>query len=149
MIEALEIDPFDSDHWLYGTGLTLYGGHDLTKWDTTHNITISSLAVGIEEMAVLGLASPPNGTELLAAVGDDCGFTYKSTSDLGTAPQTPWMTPIWTSTTDVGECTRLIPPYILHPTDMIQTTPATSPRTSCAWATPTARRRSPSPPTAA
>ena len=34
MIEALEIDPHDSDHWLYATGLTVYGGHDLTKWDT-------------------------------------------------------------------------------------------------------------------
>jgi xyloglucan-specific exo-beta-1,4-glucanase len=103
MIEALEIDPLDSDHWLYGTGLTLYGGHDLTKWDTVHNVSISSLAVGIEEMAVLGLASAPGGTELLAAVGDDCGFTFKSSSDLGTSPKTPWMNPMWTSSTDVGE----------------------------------------------
>ncbi|KAK4237239.1 hypothetical protein C8A03DRAFT_44884 [Achaetomium macrosporum] len=101
MIEALEINPLDSDHWLYGTGLTLYGGHDLTKWDTAHNVSISSLAVGIEEMAVLGLASAPGGTELLAAVGDDCGFTFKSSSDLGTSPKTPWMNPIWTSSTDV------------------------------------------------
>ncbi|KAH6842955.1 hypothetical protein B0I37DRAFT_418097 [Chaetomium sp. MPI-CAGE-AT-0009] len=102
MIEALEINPLDSDHWLYGTGLTLYGGHDLTKWDTaTRNVTISSLAVGIEEMAVLGLASPVGGSELLAAVGDDCGFTFKTSQDLGTSPQTPWMNPIWTSATDV------------------------------------------------
>ncbi|KAL2176210.1 glycoside hydrolase family 74 protein [Thermothelomyces heterothallicus CBS 202.75] len=102
MIEALVIDPHDSDHWLYGTGLTLYGGHDLTKWDTeTRNVTISSLAAGIEEMAVLGLASPANGSELLAAVGDDCGFTFRKSQDLGTSPQTPWMNPIWTSTTDV------------------------------------------------
>lgn len=28
---ALSIDPFDSNHWLYGTGATLYGGHDLLK----------------------------------------------------------------------------------------------------------------------
>ncbi|KAJ4293836.1 Xyloglucanase [Collariella sp. IMI 366227] len=102
MIEALEIDPLDSDHWLYGTGLTLYGGRDLTKWDTAvRNVSISSLAVGIEEMAVLGLASPPGGSELLAAVGDDCGFTFRSSSDLGTSPKTPWMTPMWTSSTDV------------------------------------------------
>ncbi|KAK4151933.1 hypothetical protein C8A00DRAFT_16713 [Chaetomidium leptoderma] len=102
MIEALEINPLDSDHWLYGTGMTIFGGHDLTKWDTaTRNVSISSLAVGIEEMAVLGLASPLGGSELLAAVGDVSGFTFKSSSDLGTSPKTPWMNPIWTSTTDV------------------------------------------------
>ncbi|KAK3692309.1 hypothetical protein B0T22DRAFT_446973 [Podospora appendiculata] len=102
MIEALEINPLDSDHWLYGTGLTLYGGHDLTNWDTTtRNVSISSLADGIEEFAVLGLASAPGGTELLAAVGDDNGFTYVKSTDLGTSPQTNWMTPEWTSSTDV------------------------------------------------
>ncbi|GAB1315864.1 Xyloglucanase [Madurella fahalii] len=101
MIEALEIDPLDSDHWLYGTGLTLFGGRDLTKWDTTRNITISSLAVGIEEMAVLGLASAPGGSELLAAVGDNNGFTFRSSDDLDTSPQTPWMNPMSTSGTDV------------------------------------------------
>ena len=57
MIESLEIDPFDSDHWLYGTGETIYGGHDLTKWDTVHNVTIQSLADGIEEFAVQDLKS--------------------------------------------------------------------------------------------
>jgi len=31
MMEALVIDPFDSNHWLYGTGATIYGGHDLLK----------------------------------------------------------------------------------------------------------------------
>ncbi|KAH6617978.1 hypothetical protein B0J18DRAFT_266383 [Chaetomium sp. MPI-SDFR-AT-0129] len=102
MIESLEIDPTDSDHWLYGTGLTLYGGHDLTKWDAAdRNVSISSLAVGIEEFAVLGLASPVGGSELLAAVGDDSGFTFEADTDLGTSPQTPWMNPSWTSSTDV------------------------------------------------
>lgn len=59
MMEALAIDPFDSNHWLYGTGLTIFGGHDLLKWDTAHNVTIKSLADGIEETAVLGLLAPP------------------------------------------------------------------------------------------
>lgn len=103
MIEALEINPLDSDHWLYATGLTVYGGHDLTKWDTDHNVSISSLADGIEEMAVLGLASVPGGSELLAAVGDDNGFTFKTSDSLRTSPQTPWMTPMWTTSTDVGK----------------------------------------------
>ncbi|KAH8881501.1 glycoside hydrolase family 74 protein [Thozetella sp. PMI_491] len=101
MIESLEIDPLDSDHWLYGTGLTLYGGHDLTKWDTVHNITISSLADGIEETSVQGLASVPGGTELLAAVGDDSGFTFLNGSDIRTAPKTNWMNPEWDTSTDV------------------------------------------------
>ncbi|KAK3995910.1 Xyloglucanase [Cladorrhinum sp. PSN332] len=101
MIEALEINPLDSDHWLYGTGLTVFGGRDLTKWDTTRNVSIHSMAVGIEEMAVLGLASAPDGSELLAAVGDNNGFTFKSSNDLKTSPQTPWMNPWYTSSTDV------------------------------------------------
>jgi xyloglucan-specific exo-beta-1,4-glucanase len=101
MIESLEIDPFDSNHWLYGTGLTIMGGHDLTKWDTVHNVTISTLANGIEEMAVTGLASVPGGSELLVAVGDDSGFTYATSSSLGTAPSTNWMTPEFTTSTSV------------------------------------------------
>jgi xyloglucan-specific exo-beta-1,4-glucanase len=101
MIEALEIDPFDSNHWLYGTGLTIMGGHDLTSWDTVHNVTISTLANGIEEMAVTGLASVPGGSELLVAVGDDSGFTYLSSSNLGTAPASNWLTPEFTTSTDV------------------------------------------------
>ncbi|KAI0466526.1 carbohydrate-binding module family 1 protein [Xylaria cf. heliscus] len=101
MIESLVIDPFDSDHWLYATGLTVFGGHDLTKWDTTHNITIEVLADGIEEFAVLGLASAPGGSELLAAVGDDSGFTFASSSALKTSPQKPWMDPIFSSSTSV------------------------------------------------
>ncbi|KKA28497.1 hypothetical protein TD95_003225 [Thielaviopsis punctulata] len=101
MIESLEIDPHDSDHWVYGTGLTLFGGNDLTKWDTVHNISIDIMATGIEEMAVLGLASVPGGTELLAAVGDDSGFSFASSADLGTPPKTMWGTPKFTSSTGV------------------------------------------------
>ncbi|KAI0477200.1 family 74 glycoside hydrolase [Xylariaceae sp. FL0804] len=101
MIEALVIDPLDSDHWLYGTGLTMYGGHDLTKWDTVHNVTIQSLADGIEEMSVQGLASAPGGSELLAAVGDDSGFTFADAGDLGTPPKVLWQDPIFTTSTAV------------------------------------------------
>ncbi|KAI1435465.1 hypothetical protein GGR50DRAFT_687039 [Xylaria sp. CBS 124048] len=101
MTENLVIDPFDSDHWLYSTGLTVFGGHDLTKWDTVHNITIDVLADGIEEFAVLGLASVPGGSELLAAVGDDSGFTFASSSLLDTSPQNLWMDPIFSSSSSV------------------------------------------------
>jgi len=98
MIEAFEIDPHDSDHFLYGTGLTVYGGHDLTKWDTIHNITIQSLADGIEETAVLEVASAPGGSELLAAVGDISGFTFAKDKDLSSSPKATWNNPKFTST---------------------------------------------------
>ncbi|KAI2617762.1 glycoside hydrolase family 74 protein [Hypoxylon sp. NC1633] len=101
MIEALVIDPLDSDHWLYSTGLTVFGGHDLTKWDTAHNVSIQSLADGIEEFAVQDLVSPPGGSELLAAVGDDSGFTFKDTASLRSSPGTPWMNPIWSTSSSV------------------------------------------------
>ena len=70
MMEALVIDPFDSNHWLYGTGETIYGGHDLLNWDSTHNVTIESLADGIEETSIQGLISPPTGPSLLSSIGD-------------------------------------------------------------------------------
>ncbi|KAH7323000.1 family 74 glycoside hydrolase [Stachybotrys elegans] len=97
MIESLEIDPTDSDHWLYGTGLTVFGGHDLTNWDTVHNISIHSLADGIEETAVQDLQSAPGGSELFVAVGDVSGYTFRSASDLDTAPDVPWNNPMFSS----------------------------------------------------
>jgi xyloglucan-specific exo-beta-1,4-glucanase len=83
MIESLEIDPFDSNHWLYGTGKSVYGGHDLTNWDTKHNISISVLANGIEETSVQDLIAPP-GLPLVSSVGDVAGWVHTS---LTTAPQ--------------------------------------------------------------
>lgn len=101
MIEALEIDPFDSDHWLYGTGLTLFGGHDLTNWDTVHNVTIEVLADGIEETSVQDLQSAPSGPELLVAVGDDSGFTFQSADVLEKSPATYWQNPTYSTSTSV------------------------------------------------
>ncbi|KAK2758283.1 Xyloglucanase [Arachnomyces sp. PD_36] len=99
MIESLEINPFDSDHWLYGTGLTIYGGHDLTNWDTVHNVTIQSLADGIEETAVLDLASAESGASLMAAVGDVGGFTFNET--LTEVPKDAWTNPLFASNSGV------------------------------------------------
>ncbi|KAG4441073.1 hypothetical protein IFR05_003427 [Cadophora sp. M221] len=98
MVEALVIDPFDSNHWLYGTGATIYGSRDLLNWDSIHNVTVKSLANGIEETAVLGLLVAPGGPPLLSAVGDIGGFTHTS---LDVAPDQAWHTPTYGTTRDL------------------------------------------------
>jgi len=100
MIEALVIDPFDSDHFLYGTGATIYGSHDLTNWDTEGTFLLESLADGVEETAVQSLLAPPSasGPILLSAVGDIEGFIHVS---LTSPPAQEFMTPEWTTTADL------------------------------------------------
>ncbi|MEC0371725.1 xyloglucanase [Paenibacillus chibensis] len=83
MIGDLEIDPFNSDRILYGTGATLYGSSNVTALDQGQNVNISVMANGIEETAVLGLISPPSGAHLLSSMGDIGGFRHE---DLTKAP---------------------------------------------------------------
>ncbi|KAK0246051.1 hypothetical protein EDD85DRAFT_944431 [Armillaria nabsnona] len=97
MMEALSIDPFDSDHFLYGTGATIYGSRDLTLWDSVHNISLSSMADGIEETSVQALISPPGGPSLISGVGDIQGFVH---TDLDT-PTTSFSSPVWTTVVDL------------------------------------------------
>ncbi|KIO29296.1 glycoside hydrolase family 74 protein [Tulasnella calospora MUT 4182] len=98
MIEALVIDPFDSNHWLYGTGLTIYGGRDLTNWDTVHNVTLKVLADGIEESAVQALISPPTGPRLISGMYDVEGFVHNS---LDAVPTTKFTGPLWGGVTSL------------------------------------------------
>ncbi|KAI0778119.1 hypothetical protein BD413DRAFT_465545 [Trametes elegans] len=99
MMEGLSIDPFDSNHWLYGTGETIYGGHDLLKWDTAdRNITLKSLADGVEETSVQGLISPPVGAHLISAIGDVDGFVH---TDLDSPPLVSFANPTYSSSSDI------------------------------------------------
>lgn len=91
--------PISADNLgLYGTGATIYGSGDLLRWDTEHNVTVKSLANGIEETAVLGLLVVPGGPPLLSAVGDIGGFTHTS---LDVAPDQAWHTPTYGTTRDI------------------------------------------------
>ncbi|WP_025678910.1 X2-like carbohydrate binding domain-containing protein [Paenibacillus massiliensis] len=77
MIGDLEIDPFDSDRMMYGTGATLYGSDNVTKWDEPNGkIDISVMAKGIEETYVRDLISPPTGAPLISALADISGFRH-------------------------------------------------------------------------
>nr|WP_278248935.1 xyloglucanase [Streptomonospora litoralis] len=82
MTQAMEIDPFDSDRLMYGTGATLYGTRDLTDWDSDETVTIEPMARGIEETAVNDLAAPPGDTPLVSALGDIGGFRHEDLSEV-------------------------------------------------------------------
>ncbi|MBX9392775.1 cellulose binding domain-containing protein [Streptomyces sp. TRM72054] len=98
MTEALEIDPFDSDRMMYGTGATIYGTENLTNWDSGSTFTIKPMVQGLEETAVLDLASPPSGAPLLSALGDIGGFRH---TDLTKVPPMMYTQPNFTSTTSL------------------------------------------------
>ena len=78
MNESLAIDPFNSDRLFYGTGATVYRTTQLTNWDRDTTFTIRPAAKGLEETAVLDLASPPSGAPLVSALGDIGGFFHAS-----------------------------------------------------------------------
>ncbi|GEM47231.1 WD40/YVTN/BNR-like repeat-containing protein [Deinococcus cellulosilyticus] len=84
MVDDLEIDPFDSNRMMYGTGATVFGSTNLTEWDKGNKIDLKVMAQGIEETAVLDLISPPKGANLYSALGDIAGFKH---DDLTKVPQ--------------------------------------------------------------
>ena len=94
MVGALEIDPFNSDRMMYGTGATIYGSDDLTAWDRGEMIHISVKVHGLEETAVLDLISPPSGAHLLSGLGDLNGFRH---DDFDVAPAKIFTTPSFTA----------------------------------------------------
>ncbi|MFF3846296.1 cellulose binding domain-containing protein [Streptomyces sp. NPDC002328] len=98
MTEALEIDPFDSNRMMYGTGATVYGTENLGNWDTGGQFTIRPMVQGLEETAVNDLASPPSGAPLLSALGDVGGFRH---TDLTKVPSMMFTSPNFTTTTSL------------------------------------------------
>src|SRR5215469_16879626 len=100
MVSGMAIDPFNSDHMLYGTGMTMWGTNDLTQWDSGNQFALSIAAQGIEETNVLGLVSPPagGGAHLYSALGDASGFAHVS---MTTAPTFPFAIPFFGSMTSI------------------------------------------------
>ncbi|MCL6731991.1 cellulose binding domain-containing protein [Streptomyces neyagawaensis] len=98
MTESLEIDPFDSNRMMYGTGATIYGTENLTNWDSGAKFTVKPMVRGLEETAVNDLASPPSGAPLLSALGDIGGFRH---TDLTKVPSMMFTQPNFTTTTSL------------------------------------------------
>jgi xyloglucan-specific exo-beta-1,4-glucanase len=116
MTEALAIDPFNSNHFMYGTGATIYGSDNLMLWDpnTTAQITIKVMAQGLEETAVFGhtcLISPSSGAPLISGLGDIAGFRH---TDINVVPATTiGHNPSWSSTTGL-DFAELNPNFVVR-----------------------------------
>ncbi|MFF0162059.1 cellulose binding domain-containing protein [Streptomyces sp. NPDC005263] len=98
MTEGLEVDPFNSNRMMYGTGATVYGTENLTNWDAGSKFTVRPMVRGLEETAVNDLASPPSGAPLLSALGDIGGFRH---ADLTKVPSMMFTSPNFTTTTSL------------------------------------------------
>jgi xyloglucan-specific exo-beta-1,4-glucanase len=80
-IGTIAVDPFDSNHVVYGTGATLYGTYNMGAISSGGKVDFSSAASkGIEETSVTGLLVP-NGSsscKLISALRDLGGFCHTS-----------------------------------------------------------------------
>nr|MDT0660687.1 cellulose binding domain-containing protein [Micromonospora sp. DSM 115978] len=98
MNESVEIDPFDGNRFMYGTGATIYGSTNLRNWDTGGTVTIRPMVRGLEETAALDLISPPSGAPLISGLGDIGGFRH---TNLDAVPPMMFQQPYFTSTTSL------------------------------------------------
>lgn len=73
-----EIDPFNPDRIWYVTGATIYETTEAGKGERGQPMKWFNGGVGIEETAVIDLASPPIGIHVMSAVGDIGGFPHAS-----------------------------------------------------------------------
>jgi len=94
-IAGLAIDPFDSDHVAYTTGATVYATDRVVPTSASRRTVWRPWVAGIEETAVLALASPGQGPPLLSGFGDIGGFVHEN---LDSSPLSMFVNPIFDNT---------------------------------------------------
>jgi len=83
-IADIEIDPFDPDRSLFVTGYGIWASRNLRALEGDDGKVIWQFEnAGLEETVPLDLASPPQGAQLLSALGDIDGFRH---DDLTASP---------------------------------------------------------------
>jgi len=75
-LDAVAIDPFNSNHALFGTGFGLYSSTNIKASAVTWSFTDS----GLEETVPLAIIAPSSGAPLGVAVGDVDGFQFTTTT---------------------------------------------------------------------
>jgi xyloglucan-specific exo-beta-1,4-glucanase len=97
-IAALAIDPFDGRRAVYATGATLYATTDLKAADRDAPTLWTPWVDGIEQTAVITVASPAAGPHLLSGFGDISGFAH---TDLERSPVHQFTTPVFGNTNQI------------------------------------------------
>lgn len=92
---GLAIDPFDSDHVLRTTGAGVFETRSLARPGAIAPTTWNAAICGVEQAAVLRLASPPKGPHLVSGLSDLGGFVHE---DLHAAPSHIFLEPRFEST---------------------------------------------------
>lgn len=92
---GVAIDPFDSNHTAYTTGAAVYETDQPVAAARSQRILWRPWVSGIEETAILTLASPPLGPPLLSGFGDIGGFAHQ---DLQVSPPTLFTNPLFDNT---------------------------------------------------
>ncbi len=111
MIGDIQIDPFNSDRFFYGTGATVYGATNLNAWDTGGKVNIRSMGKGMEQTSVLGMISPPSGTtRLFTVMGDIGGFKH---TNLDAAPAEMYRIP-YSGTFNAIDYAELNPQFMVR-----------------------------------
>ena len=93
-IAALAIDPFDGSRAVYATGATIYATDDVKAPATLWTPWVE----GIEQTAVITIASPAAGPHLLSGFGDISGFAHES---LDQSPVRQFTTPVFANTNQI------------------------------------------------
>ena len=92
---AVLIDPFNSNHVMYGTGATIWSTDEITKVDRNRAPHWYIQAQGIEETVCLSMISPSGGdAHLITGEGDIMGFVHKDLDK----PQHMFAQPTWSNT---------------------------------------------------
>lgn len=81
----VKINPFNPDEMIYGTGGGLWMSRNLTVAGSGPRVQFDFADDNLEETAIIGLISPPDGATLLAAMGDVGGGSW---DDLAKPPGT-------------------------------------------------------------
>jgi hypothetical protein len=97
-IAGVAIDPFDPDHMAYATGATIYATDALKKADSGGPTSWHPWVDGIEETAILTLASPAEGPHLISGFGDIGGFAHEV---LDKTPPSMFTNPVFVNTNTI------------------------------------------------